>query len=107
MRVAYYAHARHAGGLLSSLGRLAAGLAATGDQVLTLLHPAPGATAAARTAREGGAVVTRLGVRSGTDLRGLSAYRSALARFRPQVVHLHLSAPAESTMASMHSRSGS
>jgi glycosyltransferase involved in cell wall biosynthesis len=81
------------------MGHLAAGLAVAGDQVLTLLHPAPGATTAAGTAGDGGAEVVRLAVRGGMDLRGLRSFRSALVRFHPQVVHLHLSAPAESTMA--------
>jgi glycosyltransferase involved in cell wall biosynthesis len=104
VKVALYAHARHPGGLLASLGRLAAGLTAAGDQVHALLHPDPGAQAAAAAVAEAGARVFRIRVKGGSDLGGLANFRRALRRFSPDVVHFHLSAPAESTAALLVAR---
>jgi glycosyltransferase involved in cell wall biosynthesis len=105
-RVMLYAGASVPGGLLAHVALLARGLAARDHAVHAVLHPAPGAGAAARACEEAGAQVTRLTVSGRTDLRGMMALRHLVARAAPHIFHAHLSSPGEALPALAAARWG-
>jgi len=105
-RVMLLAGAEVAGGLLTHVGILAAGLSAAGHAVHVVLSPAGGADDPARECAAAGAEVTRLSVRGKFDLTGIARLRRLVATWSPDVVHLHLSSPIEAVPALVAARLG-